>query len=432
MKNILLVFVMLFALVANCFADGVLDSSLIQAMEKTRGEKLHIMISLKDSVDSEKIMASHMVRGENAKEQIFALMQSECSNSQHFLKNLLSSMEKNGSVEAVNCAWIVNAISAHATPEAIRELALQPNIQVISLDVEQVMIEPMAATEEETRTLWGLDAIKSKEVNGKGVTGEGITVAVVDTGIEVRHSAFSSGQILTAKCKSFVSGEAADMDGNGHGTHCAGTIASPQYGVAPKAKLVGVKVLSASGSGTWEAVRGGVEYAATVADVVSMSLGGTASASGNVVEGAVKNAIGAGIVFVIAAGNSGPSARTIGTPGTTQEAITVGAIQQGGTIASFSSRGPSVYGHAKPEIVAPGVNVLSAWKNGGTNTISGTSMATPHVAGLCALILSKNKNLKPADVKNILMTTTTGTKQDNVYGQGLVQCDKAINASLVE
>ena len=135
----------------------------------------------------------------------------------------------------------------------------------------------------------------------------------------------------------------------------------------------------------------GVQYAAEQkVDIMSMSLGGRASTSGNVVETAVKNAIASGVVCVIAAGNSGPSAKTIGTPGVVLEAITVGAINSSGTIASFSSRGVTVYNTEKPDIVAPGVNVPSLWKNGGTNTISGTSMATPHVAGLCALILQAN------------------------------------------
>jgi len=420
-------FALLLILSVTIMAEGVLDSSLIQAMENNRGEKIHVMITLKDIVDAENLMTTHMVRGENVKEQLFGLMQSECANSQHFLQELINSMCNKGRAEGMSCFWLANAISVNVEASAIRELALQPNIHSISLDAEQVMISPMAG--EETRSLWGLSRIKSKDVNGKGFSGQGITVVVTDTGINLNHPAFAAGQIVAAKCKSFVSGEATVEDGHGHGTHCAGTIASRDYGVAPQANIIGVKVLSSGGSGTWEGVQKGVEYAATVGDVISMSLGGTASSTPNVVETAVKNAITSGVVVVIAAGNSGSAPKTIGTPGVVREAITVGAIQEGDSLASFSSRGPSVYGDAKPEIVAPGVNVLSSWKNGGTNTISGTSMATPHVAGLCALILSKNKNLKPADVKRIIMTTTVGTKQPNSFGEGIVQCDKALNAT---
>lgn len=418
---------LLFVLSIGVMAEGVLDPSLLQAMENNRGEKLQVMITLKDTVDAENLMATHMVRGENAKEQLFGLMQNQCADSQHFLKGLINNMCNSGRAESMTCFWLANAIAVKADAAVIRELALQPNVQCISLDAEQVMISPMVA--DETRSLWGLDRIKSKEVNGKGFSGQGVTVVVTDTGINLSHPAFSSGQIIQAKCKSFVSGESTVEDGHGHGTHCAGTIASPQYGVAPQAKIIGVKVLSAGGSGTWQGVQQGVEYGATVGDVISMSLGGSASPSGNVVETAVKNAINSGVVVVIAAGNSGPGSKTIGTPGVTKEAITVGAIQQGDGLASFSSRGPTVYGDAKPDIVAPGVGVLSAWKNGGTNTISGTSMATPHVAGLCALILSKNKNLTPAQVKSIIMANAEGTKQSNTFGEGVVNCVKALNAT---
>ncbi|MCF6283765.1 MAG: S8 family serine peptidase [Candidatus Hydrogenedentes bacterium] len=133
---------------------------------------------------------------------------------------------------------------------------------------------------------------------------------------------------------------------------------------------MGVKVLSASGSGTWTGVMNGVQYAAKHADIMSMSLGGSASSSGNTVETAVKNAIKAGVVCVIAAGNSGPGSSTIGTPGVVLEAITVGAISSSGAIASFSSRGPTVYDTIKPDIVAPGVSIPSLWKNGGTKSLS--------------------------------------------------------------
>ena len=240
---------------------------------------------------------------------------------------------------------------------------------------------------------------------------KGVIVAVVDTGIDLDHPAFAPGQILADKCKSFIAEEPTADDGNGHGTHCAGTIGSRDYGVAPDVSLIGVKVLSATGSGSWNSVMQGVEYAAEHADVLSMSLGGRASSSGNVVETAVKNAIANGITVVIAAGNDGPFSQTIGTPGVVSEAITVGAIDESGSIAYFSSRGETVYMEKKPDIVAPGVDVLSAWKNGGTNTISGTSMATPHVAGLVALMLGKSKGLSPEGAKNILMSTNIWNKK---------------------
>jgi subtilisin family serine protease len=309
--------------------------------------------------------------------------------------------------------------------ETIRDLANRSDVKGIYLDAEQVMVAPLQAE----RTLaWGVEYIRADQA--KQSTGD-LRVAVIDTGVDLDHPGFEQGQVLSNLAKSFVSTEPTADDGHGHGTHCAGTIGSANYGVAPGVYIVPVKVLSKYGSGTWTAVMNGVEYGTQNANVCSMSLGGKASSSGNVVETAVKNGIAAGTVFVIAAGNSGSASGTIGTPGVVVEAITVGAISNNGVIAYFSSRGPTVYGDSKPDIVAPGVNVPSLWKNGGTNTISGTSMATPHVAGLCALILGKNDSLSPAQVKSILMQTAKGESGENVYGDGCIDALDALTNTLM-
>ncbi len=432
MQKIFILFTLIFALLSYSAANGVIGPELEKALENSRG-KLSVIITLKKQFEAEDLISNYMVRGEGAdvKKQVFDILKNECQTNQHFLNSLCTRLESNGRIDKVHSFWLANAISLEGDADAIREFALQSDVQSISLDVEQQMINPLASTNtEETRSVWGLDYIKSKTANQQGLTGQGVTVAIVDTGIDTDHSAFRAGQVLTDKCASFVNGEPTVEDGNGHGTHCAGTIGSFQYGVAPDAKLIGVKVLSSSGSGTWDAVMKGTEYGAANADVISMSLGGTASANGNVVETAVKNAIQSGTIVVIAAGNSGPWGYTTGTPGVVKEAITVGAIDSSGNLAYFSSRGPTVYGDEKPEIVAPGVNVLSAWKNGGTNTISGTSMATPHVAGLCALYLSKNKGAKQSDVKSRLMATAFGKTGANEYGAGTVDCVKANNADI--
>lgn len=418
LKNIFL------AVLFSSFAfAGTIGPELHKAMQNERGN-FPIMISFKENVKISDIIKYY---SGISKENAFEMLKNECEQKQVFLKDLCERMELEGYVSNINIFWIANAVSLNATREAVEELALQQEVDIISLDLVQTMIKPFG-TVTQKETPWGLGHIKSRTVNAQGFTGEGVTVAVVDTGIDFDHPAFASGQILADLCVSFVDGEATAEDGNGHGSHCAGTIASQDYGVAPGAKIIGVKVLSASGSGSWAGVMKGVEYAAEHADVLSLSLGGRANPNGNIVEEAVKNAIANGVVLVIAAGNDGPFAQTIGTPGVVSEAITVGAIDESGELAYFSSRGETVYMEQKPEIVAPGVDVLSAWKDGGTNTISGTSMATPHVAGLVALLLGKDNTLTPEAIKNILMSTANGTKAPNTYGEGTVQCDAAINA----
>mgnify|MGYP000938560685 CR=1 FL=1 len=420
MRKFASLFTILFLFIASLsFGQAILCPDLKEAMENSRDGEFRVIVEMKEQFDIDSIQVRNK---DNAKEEIFETLKKKTSDSQEWVKNYLQNTQRFEKIEDIHCFFLVNAISFKSNADVIRTLAANEDIKGIYLCKEQIMIHPIAATSRESKA-WGVNYIKADKAQANGVTGKGIIVAVVDTGVNLKHSGFKPGQVLAELGKSFVSGEADAEDGHGHGTHCAGTVASPEWGVAPDAKIVPVKVLSKSGSGSWDGVMKGVEYAAQKANLMSMSLGGGASASGNVVETAVKNAIKAGVTCVIAAGNSGPSAKTIGTPGVVEEAITVGAIDNKGVIASFSSRGPTVYNTSKPDIVAPGVNVPSLWKNGGTNTISGTSMATPHVAGLVALILSKNPNMKPAQVKALLIKTAFGTKQVNVYGDGCVDAE---------
>jgi serine protease AprX len=411
-------FLLLFVLIMGTSFADVIGSDLSKAMNNDRNGEFRVIIELKDQVNSKAIMTQNKFRGSqrDVKNQIIDMMKKKCQESQKWVKAFIGNVQRSAQIKNVHSFWIVNAISLETNETVIRQLALQEDIKGIYLDKEQVMINPIASSERAS-SAWGVNHIHADGVDlGK----HDVIVAVVDTGINLNHKEFADKQIQVGLCKSFVDGEADAEDGNGHGTHCAGTIGSEKYGVAPGVKLIAVKVLSASGSGTWTGVMNGVQYAAEHADIMSMSLGGTASSSGNTVEKAVQNAIDGGVVCVIAAGNSGPGSSTIGTPGVVWDAITVGAIDNKEVIASFSSRGPTVYGTEKPDIVAPGVNIPSLWKSGGTKTISGTSMATPHVAGLVALILSRNPNFTPAQVKKVVMTKVFGEAKANVYGTGCV------------
>ena len=403
-------FFLLLTIAVACANAAVISADLQEAMNNSRSGEYKIIVEMAEQANVEAIKTDCMVRSNDSssRDQIFSVMKEQAYNSQLAIEYLFASQRAE-----VQRFWLVNAVALTANEELINALAQEESVKAIYLDKEEVLIDPIMANQE--RGAWGVDYIKANIAQGNGITGKGIKVAVVDTGVDLDHSGFAKGQVLVNLAKSFVDGEADADDGNGHGTHCAGTIGSKEYGVAPDCKIIPVKVLSKSGSGGWTGVMNGVQYAAECgADVMSMSLGGRASANGNVVETAVKNAIAAGVVCVIAAGNSGPSAKTIGTPGVVEEAITVGAIDNAGTIARFSSRGTTVYNTEKPDIVAPGVNVPSLWKNGGTNTISGTSMATPHVAGLVALILQAKPGLTPAQVKALIMSKAFGKAEANV------------------
>lgn len=202
-------------------------------------------------------------------------------------------------------------------------------------------------------------------------------------------------------------------DGNGHGTHVAGTIGSKTYGLAKKVNIIAVKVLNSQGSGTTSGVIAGIDWAASEVkrknpsgkrkSVANMSLGGGASTA---LDKSVAAATIAGLVFAVAAGNSAGDACNL-SPARVSEAITVAASDINDNLASFSEKGVCV------DIVAPGVNILSTWNNGKTNTISGTSMATPHVAGVVALALAEGNFTLVADVHDYIKAV--GSK-DRVKG----------------
>ena len=260
-----------------------------------------------------------------------------------------------------------------------------------------------------------------------------VDVAVIDTGVDLDHADLN---VNTAGAKNCATGRSAD-DGNGHGTHVAGTIgaldnATGVVGVAPGARIWPVRVLNNNGSGSYSAIVCGIDYVTANADtieVANMSLGGSGSDDGNcgnsnndAMHRAICNSVAAGVTYVVAAGNeASDSAGSV--PAAYDEVITVSALADfdgapgGGaaptcrsdvddTFANFSNYGADV------DLIAPGVCITSTWKGGGYDTISGTSMASPHVAGGAALIKASNAGATPAQVKSSLQSTGT-TDWDN-------------------
>lgn len=265
-----------------------------------------------------------------------------------------------------------------------------------------------------------------------GLDGSGVKVAVLDTGVDADHPDLT-GRVL--QTRSFVNGTDAE-DRTGHGTHTASTVAGTgaasggtYAGMAPKADLLIGKVLGDDGSGTLSGIVNGMEWAVDQgAAIVSMSLGssGSPSCSGPGVEAVERLSDRA--LFVVAAGNSSLRG-TVSTPGCAPSALTVGAVDRKGGTASFSSRGPSVDGRsAKPDIASQGVDVVAARAGGrdgqAYREMSGTSMATPHVAGGAALLLQQHPELTPARLKAVL-TSSAGTTDAPVLEQGAGPLDVA-------
>jgi hypothetical protein len=247
------------------------------------------------------------------------------------------------------------------------------------------------------------------------ITGKNVKIAILDTGVGP-HDA-----VNVANGASFVEGESAD-DQNGHGTHVAGIA----QGVAKDAVIYNAKVLNKNGGGTTSQILAGINWAVQQdADIISMSFGGMFTELDGPLASAVKEAIQNGVVFVVASGNCKTGCGGfygVTTPGNVKEVITVGAVDDNNVVASFSS-GDTFDGYIKPDVVAPGIDITSAWLNNGEKTLSGTSMSAPFTAGIIALLLEKEPGLTHEQVKQRLESTATDmgdTGKDGMYGSGLV------------
>ncbi|HEV7486024.1 MAG TPA: S8 family serine peptidase [Thermoanaerobaculia bacterium] len=316
---------------------------------------------------------------------------------------------------------VFNGVAIDAPREAIDPIRALPYVKRVVADA------PMHALAEGAN----ITIINAPKVwSSLGSRGAGVTVAIIDTGIDYRHPALGSGFGPGFKVKGgwdFVNNDADPMDDAGHGTHVAGIVAGQSEtitGVAPDVSLVAYKVLGANGSGSESNVIAAIERAADPnqdgntadhVDVANLSLGGGGNPDdpGCV---AIDNATAAGVTFAIAAGNAGGSGNnfhSIGSPGTARSAITVGASDLGDNIASFSSRGPNMKNMAiKPDVIAPGVAILSSLPNNQYGNLSGTSMASPHVAGAAALLKSLHHDWTPAQIKLALMNNATFVREE--------------------
>ncbi len=257
---------------------------------------------------------------------------------------------------------------------------------------------------------WGLDRIDQVALPLDGsytVPGAaaGVTAFVIDTGVNAAHATF--GGRATGGFDA-VDNDGDPDDGNGHGTHVAGTIGGAEYGVATGVTIVPVRVLDDNGSGTTEGVVAGIDWVAanhSGPSVANMSLGGGAD---DALDAAVRGAIDSGVTFAVAAGNSADDAGDY-SPARVTSAITVAATDDADGQAGFSCYGSVV------DLYAPGVDITSSWigGTGATNTISGTSMATPHVTGAAALYLADNPTASPADVVAALVSSASADKVQN-------------------
>ncbi|MEW5721312.1 MAG: S8 family peptidase, partial [Chloroflexota bacterium] len=328
---------------------------------------------------------------------------------------------------------LIAASANSALPNAINTLSDRDEVEMIWYD------EPVHTMLDASVPLIGVP-----QVWDAGITGKDIKVAIVDTGIDPNHPDFAN---RIAEMKDFTGQGPADN--HGHGTHVAGIVggtgagSSNKYrGVAPECLFYAAKVLRGDGSGSTSDVMAGVEWAVQQgAQVVNLSLGSDGACDGtDALSVLCDTATGKGVVMCIAAGNAGPGASTVGSPGCAKLVITVGATTKSDSVANFSSRGPTSDGRVKPDVCFPGASIVACRASGtsmGTpvnqlyTSASGTSMATPHAAGTCALLLQAKPGLSPQQIKDLLMDTAKDLGLDaNTQGKGRAEAFAAYQSAL--
>ncbi|QQQ80073.1 S8 family peptidase [Saccharothrix sp. 6-C] len=310
---------------------------------------------------------------------------------------------KHGGTVTATWRHALRGFAVSASEREARRLAADPAVRSVSEDgvVEAVDTQPNPPS-------WGLDRIDQRDLplNSSYSYDTGaanVRAYILDTGIRTTHSTFGGRASW-----GYDAVDGTNTDCNGHGTHVAGTVGGSQYGVAKAVQLVAVRVLNCAGSGTFAQVISGVDWVTANAvkpAVANMSLGAPASAATAPLEAAVRNSIASGVTYSLASGNS--SADACGySPALVREAVTVNASTITDARASFSNYGTCT------DIFAPGLNITSSWHTNdtATNTISGTSMAAPHVAGAAALYLATHPGDAPATVQAALVNASTPNK----------------------
>ena len=300
----------------------------------------------------------------------------------------------------------LKGFAASLPDAALQGIRNNPNVDYIEQD-QTVSLNETASLRTQDGATWGLDRIDQLvlPLNGKyqyNYTGAGVNAFIIDTGIRATHTDFI-GRVLPGFTA--INDGRGTEDCDGHGTHVAGTVGGTTWGVAKGVSLIPVRVLDCNGSGTWSGVIAGVDWVASSTlrpAVANMSLGGGASQA---VDDAVAGAVSKGTTMVVAAGNSNANACNY-SPARAPSAITVGATTSADARASYSNYGNCL------DFFAPGSAITSAWNtsNSATNTISGTSMASPHVAGVAALALAANMTVSPWAVASFLSTNATPDK----------------------
>ncbi len=460
----------LFCLAALAFA-GTIHPDLQNLMDSSSDiELIPVFILAHGELDAGWIDAAtvDMTRAEKQEFVVDALKEIAETSQGGIIEDL--EVYSSDCVRNVISLWLSNAVYCEATSSVILQISLRTDVSLIEMAsredaglIEPVDVHPSTHEELDKAITWSVTQINADDVWALGYDGTGVIVAVIDTGTDYNHLDLQYNMWHDTDAGyhygwDFFDGDNDPMDTYGHGTHCSGSVCGDgtqgtETGVAPGATLMAIRInYYYGGESTWIQ---GMEFGTdNGASVLSMSLGST---HGNTaLRTANENLLTAGVFHSVAAANSGPGAGTILSPGDSpppwfhpdqtyhggqSAVVTAGATNSSDVIASFSSRGPVTWWSdytgstplLDPDICAPGVNVVSTQLNGGYTTMSGTSMATPHIAGVAALLLDANDNLTVAQMDSLMEVTAlelgAGGK-DNTYGAGRVDAYQAVLGAL--
>ena len=486
MKRIFLIFTLLLACMMG-FAQGCLDPKLSQEMNRQNDDdKIEVVVLMKSQYDRSQLNQRANFFPTKAERRTFVVneLKAFAKASQHDLKGILAEMEQQGMVSSVRSLWSANALYFSATKTALLDLAERTDIEMISLNVQHLMIpegETPRAASDVRETTPNITQVNADKVWELGYTGQGVVIAVIDSGVNYNHldladHLWDGGEEFPHHGYDIVNDDNDPMDDKGHGTHCAGTVlgdgtAGSLTGMAPDATLMCVKSIKADGFGGAVNIAGGMEWSVEHGcDAISMSLGmvNAEVADKEILRRTCEAVLDAGIIALVCAGNEGqiqfyaPIPNNVrvpascpppyldpdqmANPGPLSCVMAIGAVNFNDAAADFTSRGPVTWqdtefgdyaynpgiGLIRPDVCAPGVGIKSLDyenTNGYTN-MDGTSQATPCVAGIVALMLQKNPELTPAEICRILEETSvklTPTKS-NVTGVGRVDALAAVNA----
>ncbi len=432
---------------------------LRQVLQSEATDQIRFVVELAQQADLTALQAN-LSRGER-QSLVVAHLQTTARETQANLLAFLEVQRSEGHVQRYRSFWVFNGLAVTADADTLLTIAARPEVRLVREDRWQQWVDPQSVEESlETSSgssmVWNLEQIRADLAwTSLGIDGNGVTVAIMDTGADWQHPALQNqyrgykpgglsiheGNWLCATDEGYL----YPYDGYGHGTHVTGTAVGGRdadgvaIGVAPGAQWIAAKVFNDGGFAYDSWIHSAFEWLmapsgdpALAPDVVNSSWGSPLGQD-ETFRPDLQAVRAAGIVPIFSAGNDGPYPGTVGSPGSHPEAIAVGATDDLDQVTRFSSRGPSPWGEIKPEVSAPGAQILSSLPGGSYGTMYGTSMAAPHVTGLVALLLQADPTLSVDDVEAILTSTTLPLGEpipNNNTGWGRIDAYRAVAVAL--